>query len=61
MLQGFLKFSAHVDSKSGVKGLKTGCNVAGMMYIVYLYSKECLLIIFMVNIMIFMIMINLPK
>ena len=61
MLQGFLKFSAHVDSKSGVKGLKTGCYVPWMMYIVYLYSMECLLNMFMVILIMFMIMINLPK
>ena len=59
--QGFSKSSAFFTPKSGFKGLKTGCNMSGMMYIVYLYIIECLQIIFMAIIMIFMIMINLPN
>jgi multisubunit Na+/H+ antiporter MnhE subunit len=61
MLQGFSIFRSHVDIKSGVNGLKTGCAVSGMMYNVYPGSMECLRTIFMIIIVLFMIMINLPK
>jgi hypothetical protein len=42
MRQGFSEFRSYVDFKSGIKGLKTGRNVTGLMYIGYRYSMECL-------------------